>query len=66
MDKIEELCYKRALEAFNVSEEEWGVNVQPLSGSAANVQALYALVGVKGKIMGMHLCSGGHLTHGFF
>ncbi|SBT81036.1 serine hydroxymethyltransferase [Plasmodium malariae] len=66
IDKIEELCCKRALEAFNVSDEEWGVNVQPLSGSAANVQALYALVGVKGKIMGMHLCSGGHLTHGFF
>ncbi|GAW83731.1 serine hydroxymethyltransferase [Plasmodium gonderi] len=66
IDKIEMLCQKRALEAFHVSEDDWGVNVQPLSGSAANVQALYALVGVKGKIMGMHLCSGGHLTHGFF
>ncbi|CRH02783.1 serine hydroxymethyltransferase, putative [Plasmodium relictum] len=66
IDKIEELCYKRALEAYNISENEWGVNVQALSGSAANVQALYGLVGLKGKILGMHLCSGGHLTHGFF
>ncbi|VWU48155.1 serine hydroxymethyltransferase [Hepatocystis sp. ex Piliocolobus tephrosceles] len=66
IDKIEELCCKRALETFNVSDEEWGVNVQSLSGSCANVQALYALVGLKGKILGMHLCSGGHLTHGYY
>lgn len=65
IDKIELLCQKRALEAFGLSEDEWGVNVQPLSGSAANIQAVYALVGLKGKILGMHLCSGGHLTHGY-
>ncbi|CAD2105524.1 serine hydroxymethyltransferase, putative [Plasmodium vinckei lentum] len=66
IDKIEELCCQRALDVFNLSSEEWGVNVQSLSGSAANVQALYALIGIKGKILGMHLCSGGHLTHGFY
>lgn len=65
IDKIELLCQKRALEAFNLSEEEWGVNVQALSGSPANIQTIYALVGLKGRILGMHLCSGGHLTHGF-
>lgn len=32
IDKIELLCKKRALEAFHVSPEEWGVNVQPYSG----------------------------------
>lgn len=32
VDKIELLCKKRALEAFHVSPEEWGVNVQPYSG----------------------------------
>lgn len=32
IDRIEMLCKKRALEAFNVSPEEWGVNVQPYSG----------------------------------
>lgn len=34
----EELCRKRALETFKVNPEEWGVNVQPLSGSPANFQ----------------------------
>lgn len=32
------LCQKRALETFHLSEEEWGVNVQSLSGSPANFQ----------------------------
>lgn len=32
IDKIELLCKKRALEAFGVSPDEWGVNVQPYSG----------------------------------
>ncbi len=33
IDKVELLCKKRALEAFRLSPEEWGVNVQPYSGS---------------------------------
>ena len=37
IDKVEKLCYKRALEAFNLNQEEWGVNVQCLSGSIANL-----------------------------
>ena len=32
IDEIEELCQKRALEAFNLNSAEWGVNVQPYSG----------------------------------
>lgn len=36
IDKIELLCKKRALEAFGVSPEEWGVNVQPYSGRQAS------------------------------
>jgi len=35
---VELLCQKRALEAFNLDPEEWGVNVQSLSGSPANFQ----------------------------
>lgn len=35
---MELLCQKRALETFHLSEDEWGVNVQSLSGSPANFQ----------------------------
>ena len=35
IDQVELLCQKRALETFHLSDEEWGVNVQSLSGSPA-------------------------------
>lgn len=64
IDQIESLCQKRALAAFHVNPEEWGVNVQPLSGSPANFEVYTALVGPGGRIMGLSLAHGGHLTHG--
>lgn len=64
VDKIESLCQKRALKAFKLSEKDWSVNVQPLSGSPANLAVYLALVPMSGKIMGMNLSDGGHLTHG--
>ena len=36
MDKVEILCQQRALEAYRLDPEQWGVNVQPYSGSPAN------------------------------
>ena len=39
IDQVELLCQKRALEAFQLNPQEWGVNVQSLSGSPANFQA---------------------------
>ena len=63
-DKIENLCKERALKLFGLSEKKWHVNVQPLSGSPANVSVYLALVPVGAKIMGMNLQDGGHLTHG--
>ncbi|MDO8443012.1 MAG: serine hydroxymethyltransferase [bacterium] len=44
IDKIENLCIKRALKAFKLSPEAWHVNVQPLSGSPANLAVYLALV----------------------
>ncbi|MBX4198142.1 serine hydroxymethyltransferase [Candidatus Parcubacteria bacterium] len=64
VDKIEELAQKRALKLFKLSVKNWHVNVQPLSGSPANVAVYTALVQKEGKIMGMSLDNGGHLTHG--
>ncbi|CAH1377491.1 unnamed protein product [Tenebrio molitor] len=66
IDKIERLAQKRALEAYNLKPEEWGVNVQPYSGSPANFAVYTALVEPHGRIMGLDLPDGGHLTHGFF
>lgn len=64
VDKVEKLAEERALKLFNLSSDVWSVNVQPWSGSNANLAAYLALVPVGGKIMGMSLISGGHLSHG--
>src|ERR1035437_6378890 len=63
-DKLELLCQKRALQTFKLSSLKWGVNVQPHSGSPANLAVYVALVPLGGKVMGMTLTAGGHLTHG--
>ncbi|RZF36159.1 hypothetical protein LSTR_LSTR013383 [Laodelphax striatellus] len=65
IDKIELLCQKRALEAFDLDPEKWGVNVQPYSGSPANFAAYTALLKPHDRLMGLDLSHGGHLTHGF-
>ena len=62
---MELLCKKRALAAFHLDPEQWGVNVQPHSGSPANFAVYTAVVGPHGRIMGLHLPEGGHLSHGF-
>jgi len=63
-DKIENICKERALQLFKLKKTAWAVNVQPLSGSPANLAVYLALVPQAGKIMGMSLDHGGHLTHG--
>jgi glycine hydroxymethyltransferase len=63
-DKIEILCQERALKLFKLNKNDWAVNVQPLSGSPANLAVYIASVPLGGKIMGMSLDHGGHLTHG--
>lgn len=65
IDQIENICRKRALEAFSLDPSQWGVNVQPLSGSPANFAAYTALIKPNDRLMGLDLYCGGHLTHGF-
>ena len=64
VDKIELLAQERALKLFKLNSKNWSVNVQSLSGSPANFAVYTALVPQGGKIMGMSLSHGGHLTHG--
>ena len=66
VDKIENLCIQRALAAFRLSPVDWGVNVQPYSGSVANLAAYAGLLQPHDRIMGLDLPSGGHLTHGYY
>eukprot|EP01130_Rhizamoeba_saxonica_P007354 TRINITY_DN2972_c0_g1_i1.p1 TRINITY_DN2972_c0_g1~~TRINITY_DN2972_c0_g1_i1.p1 ORF type:complete len:468 (-),score=121.07 TRINITY_DN2972_c0_g1_i1:1284-2651(-) len=65
VDKIENLCQQRALDLFGLDPEEWGVNVQPYSGSPANLAVYTGLLDVHDRIMGLNLPDGGHLTHGY-
>ncbi|MBU3669061.1 MAG: serine hydroxymethyltransferase [Candidatus Taylorbacteria bacterium] len=64
IDKIETLAQERALKLFGLKKGVWHVNVQPWSGANANLAVYLGLVPVGGKIMGMSLTSGGHLSHG--
>lgn len=66
IDQVELLAQKRCLEAFRLDPNEWGVNVQPYSGSPANFAVYTALVPPHSRIMGLDLPDGGHLTHGYF
>jgi glycine hydroxymethyltransferase len=61
IDELEILCQERVKKIFNVPF----VNVQPYSGSPANQAVYFALLEPGEKVLGMHLNSGGHLTHGW-
>jgi glycine hydroxymethyltransferase len=60
MDTIEELAIGRAKELFKAGH----ANVQPHSGSQANMAAYFALIKPGDTVMAMNLAHGGHLTHG--
>lgn len=65
IDAVERLCQQRALEAFGLSDDEWHVNVQSLSGSPANFAVYTALLQPHDRILSLDLPSGGHLSHGY-
>jgi glycine hydroxymethyltransferase len=60
IDKIETLCIERAKKLFQAEH----VNVQPHSGTSANLAAYFALLQPGDKILSMDLRHGGHLSHG--
>ncbi|VDM98094.1 unnamed protein product [Thelazia callipaeda] len=66
IDQMERLCQSRALQVFGLDKEKWGVNVQSLSGAPANLAVYVGLMEPNGRIMGLDLPDGGHLSHGFF
>ena len=60
VDQIENLAIERIKKLFNVEY----ANVQPHSGSQANMATYFSLISPGDKVMGMSLSEGGHLTHG--
>ena len=66
IDEIEQLCKDRAMSAYKLNPNVWSVNVQPYSGSPANMAVYLGLLKPHDRIMGLDLPSGGHLTHGFY
>ncbi|CAK4030721.1 serine hydroxymethyltransferase [Lecanosticta acicola] len=65
IDEIELTCQARALKTFGLDAEKWGVNVQCLSGSPANLQVYQAIMRPHERLMGLDLPHGGHLSHGY-
>jgi len=65
-DKIEMYVQNLALKAFRLNQKDWSVNIQPYSGSPANLAVYLALMSPGDKLLGFSLTSGGHLTHGHF
>ena len=61
VDRVEQLCIDRARALFGADH----VNVQPYSGSPANLAIYLAFVKPGDTIMGLGLPAGGHLTHGW-
>jgi glycine hydroxymethyltransferase len=61
VDQIENLAIERAKEVFGVEH----ANVQPYSGSPANLAVYLAFLDPGDKVLGLSLPHGGHLTHGW-
>lgn len=60
VDLVENLARDRAKQLFHAEH----VNVQPHSGSQANMGVYMSILSPKDKVLGMDLAAGGHLTHG--
>lgn len=65
-NQLERLAQKRALKLYGLDPEEWGVNLQALSGAPANLYVFWAINETNTRILGPSLSAGGHPSHGFF
>src|SRR5215468_3488471 len=61
IDRVEQLCIDRAKALFGAGH----ANVQPYSGSPANLAVYFAFLKPGDTVMGLGLPAGGHLTHGW-
>ncbi len=61
VDELEEYCIAKWKEVFST---DYHVNVQPHSGTSANLAAYLALLQPGDRILSMSLANGGHLSHG--
>ncbi len=64
VDEMEDEVVDLVHRVFNIEKDEYSVNVQPYSGSIANIAAYFGSLNVGDKILSMSLEHGGHLTHG--
>ena len=60
VDTVEDLARERLMKLFNAEH----ANVQPHSGSQANMAVYFTILQPGDKVLGMDLAAGGHLTHG--
>lgn len=60
VDEVEEIAQERAKELFHAEH----ANVQPHSGSQANMGVYMSILEPQDTVLGMNLTAGGHLTHG--
>lgn len=64
VDELESLAIARARKLFKLPKD-WGVNIQALAGSNANLAVYLAVLKLGDTMMGMYLPDGGHLSHGW-
>ncbi|MCX6731864.1 MAG: serine hydroxymethyltransferase [Candidatus Parcubacteria bacterium] len=64
VDEIEDEVKKLVYKVFKISPAKYGVNVQPYSGSIANLACYLGVLNLGDKILAMSLNQGGHLSHG--
>lgn len=64
IDELEDEVVDLAYRAFKVNKNDYSINVQPYSGSIANIAVYFGALNIGDKILSMSLEHGGHLTHG--